>query len=190
MKKPKTKKSKTQKKLTIKIILTLLVLLSCVLIIASISNTKKVLDKKKENKAVETIKLNPINQISLKELNEKIKIKESFILYVGYKGCSSCENYSPILQRSQTMLGFNAYYINIKEINTKSSDWNNFLKKVTTRQKLSVVLDDKKTTIDDTVGNIVKKYGYTPTTFRIEKGNVINAHIGAMSSDQIEEFVK
>ncbi len=74
MKKPKTKKSKTQKKLTIKIIITLLVLLSCVLIIASISNTKKVFDKKKENKAVETIKLNPINQISLKELNEKIFI--------------------------------------------------------------------------------------------------------------------
>lgn len=41
---------------------------------------------------------NNIKEISFNEFNKKIENKETFVLYVGNKGCHNCVNYEPKLK--------------------------------------------------------------------------------------------
>ena len=128
-------------------------------------------------------------EIDVDKVVEKINNKETFLVYVGYPGCQACEKYNPILKRVQTQNDNDTFYLNYISINKKSKNWTKFTNSIDIKQKMTISEDEKEKTIDDTIGNIMKKYGYTPVTIYFINGKCLNAHIGTMSSTEIEKFL-
>ena len=121
---------------------------------------------------------------------KKIDNEDSFILYIGYENCTACENYKPILKSIMDLNNVDIFYLNYKEINKKSEAWQSIIKNITTKQTMNIKENDKEKTISDTVGNIIKKYGYTPVTVNYVSGKAINAHIGSMTSSTLKSFLE
>lgn len=195
-KKKKNKKSTTlEKKCNVSnftgqtILLIIVSITAIVLVYLSISNNKKINDKK-QKESMETLVLKDFITTDIDNIIKKLEKNESFILYVGYKGCSACESYSPILQREISNLGKDVYYLNYKDIDKKSSNWSKLTNKIKTNQRIVLNNNEKKEVIEDSVGNIMKKHGYTPVTIKVDNGICTNAYIGAMNSSQVADFLK
>ena len=183
-------KSKLVKKIDYKkeilILLTFFVIAG--VIISTIVNSSNINNKKEQN-GVEMMELRDFIEIDVDKVVEKINNKETFLVYVGYPGCQACEKYNPILKRVQTQNYNDTFYLNYITINKKSKNWTKFTNSIDIKQKMTISEDDKEKTIDDTIGNIMKKYGYTPVTIYFINGKCLNAHIGTMSSTEIEKFL-
>lgn len=189
MKKIKSKSKlvkKTDYKKEILILLTFFVIVG--VIISTIVNSSNISDKKEQN-GIETMELRDFIEIDIDNVIEKINNNETFVLYVGYPGCQACEKYNPILKRVQTQNENDTFYLDYKLINKKSKNWTKLTSSINIKQKLIISEDEKEKTIDDTIGNIMKKYGYTPVTIYFVDGKCVNAHIGSMSSSEIESFL-
>ena len=168
------------------------VLVICVIIIvlAIIIGTVVSNNRNKKNKPVEILELKEIDKLSLKEVMKKIDDKESFVILIGYPGCQACEDYQISFQRVQASLEFTSYYLNYKEFDEKSELFKKFAKLININQNLKVDENGKEEVLDDTVGNILKKKGYTPVTVVIKAGKCVDAHIGKLSEENIEKLVE
>lgn len=171
----------------IMLIIVLFILLGGI-ILSTFLNSRKIKNKNSNN-GVETIELREFIEIDVDEAINKINNKETFVLYIGYSGCQACEKYNPILKRVQTQKDFITYYLDYKSINKNSNAWKKLIKAVDVKQSLTVSIDEKNEKIDDKVGNIMKKYGYTPVTIYFINGDCANAYIGSMSSSEISDFL-
>lgn len=185
-KKVRQTKKENDKKKRIFIVVSIVIILG--IIISTIYNSTNIRNKK-GGSGVETMKLQEFIDLDLNEVINKIKNVESFVLYVGYTGCQACESYSPVLKRVQTQRDSETYYLDYKSINKKSKDWKTLTSAINVEQKLTVSKDGEKVTIDDKIGNIMKKNGYTPVTVLFKNGKCVNAHIGSMSSNDLEKFL-
>ena len=57
--------------------------------------------------------------INYDELGEKIKNKDSFVLYVGSSECSHCAEFKPILEKVVKKYKLKVYYINMANLMKK-----------------------------------------------------------------------
>lgn len=74
-------------------------------------------------------KNNPIVYSSFKEVSEKIKNKEDFIVYVGFSACPWCRSVIPyVLEEAKENKIDKIYYINVREDNTRESDLRGYFK--------------------------------------------------------------
>lgn len=185
-KKVRQTKKENDKKKRIFIVVSIVIILG--IIISTIYNSTNIKNKK-DGSGVEIMKLLDFIDVDLSEVVNKVKNEENFVLYVGYTGCQACESYSPVLKRVQTQRESATYYLDYKTINKKSKEWKTLTNKIDVEQKLTVSVDGEKVTIDDKIGNIMKKNGYTPVTIVFENGKCVNAHIGSMSSSELEKFL-
>lgn len=72
---------------------------------------------------------NPMVYITFKEVSEKIKNKESFILYVGFSSCPWCRSVIPyILEEAGKHNIDKIYYINLREDGTRNTDLRGYYK--------------------------------------------------------------
>lgn len=103
-------------------------------------------------------------EINYDELSEKIKNKDSFVLYVGSSECSHCADYRPKLEKVISKYKLEVYYINMA--NVSEAKYNAVRKKV------------------DMEG--------TPTTVYLEKGKTKSSPriSGDTDSETIEDFFK
>ena len=69
-----------------------------------------------------------LNNISYDELSQKIKNKESFVLYVGSSECSHCAEYKPKLEKAINKYKLDVYYINMADLSL--AKYNAVLRKV------------------------------------------------------------
>lgn len=182
----KQNKEDNDKKKIILIVVSIIIVLS--IIISTVYNSSNI-KRKKDGSGVETMQLQEFININLSDVVSKINNGESFVLYVGYTGCQACESYSPILKRVQTQRNVETYYLDYKSIDKKSKNWNTLTSKIDIAQKLTISKDNEEKTIDDKIGHIMKKYGYTPVTVVFEKGTCVNAYVGSMSSSELENFL-
>lgn len=185
MKKKKQGKNSKRKKM---VLITILIGILLALFISTIYNSMNV-KSKKNNSGVEVMELKEFIDVSLNEVINKVNNKEDFVLYIGYPGCQACETYSPTLKRVQTQRDDETYYLNYKSVNKKDKNWKSLNDKIKIEQKLVVSIDGKETTIEDSIGNIILKYGYTPVTIIFEKGKCINAYIGSMGARKLETML-
>ena len=188
-KKSNKKTIKTNKRDSKKIILICILIFIVIGVLASTIYNSSKIKNKGANKGVETMELKDFINVNLDEIIKMINAKKSFVLYVGYTGCQACEKYSPILKRVQSQNEVDTYYLNYKAIDKKSKNWKTLTNLIDIEQKITVSKDNENITIDDEIGNIMKKYGYTPVTVVFSNGKCINAHIGSMSSSEIESFL-
>ena len=56
---------------------------------------------------------NVLQRVDFKELEEKIKNKESFILLISQESCSHCEDYTPKMKKVLKNNNLEAYNLNI-----------------------------------------------------------------------------
>ncbi len=66
--------------------------------------------------------------INYDELGEKIKNKDSFVLYVGSSECSHCAEFKPILEKVVKKYKLEVYYINMA--NLSLAKYNAVMKKI------------------------------------------------------------
>lgn len=72
---------------------------------------------------IEIAQDNPIIYTTFKKITEKIKNKETFILYIGFSACPWCRSVTPYIIEEANKNGIDKiYYINLREDNTKESD--------------------------------------------------------------------
>ena len=121
--------------------------------------------------------------IKYDELQTKIENKESFIFYIGQERCSNCYEY---LETLQTYFKENKddviYYISYEEnfasgmpFNGKQSEFSN---------KAYELLGKKY--YEDY--GFLKENLYTPTTFRVIRGEYESAYIGSLSSYLLDDL--
>lgn len=66
--------------------------------------------------------------ITVSELEGKIKNQDSFVLVISQTGCSHCEQYLPELNRTLKEIDFNAYVLNVTGLNNEeASTLNNYV---------------------------------------------------------------
>lgn len=159
------------------------------IVCSTIINSSIVKNKKKENQNIEILDLKEFVDVDLAKIFNMINDKRSFVLYIGYKGCKACEDYSPILKRVQSQNGSDTYYLNYKSIDKKSKNWKKLTNMIDVEQKITISKDGENVRIDDKIGNIMYKYGYTPVTILFVNGECKNAHIGSMGTNEINSFL-
>ncbi len=72
---------------------------------------------------------NPMIYTTFKEVNEKIKNKDSFVLYVGFSSCPWCRSVIPyILEEADKHDIDKIYYINLREDGTRNTDLRGYYK--------------------------------------------------------------
>lgn len=82
--------------------------------------------------------------ISYDDLSEKIRNKESFVLYVGSSECSHCAEFKPILEKVVNKYNLDVYYINMANIS--AAKYNAVMKKVDGKgTPITVYIKDGKT---------------------------------------------
>ena len=67
---------------------------------------------------------NVLQRVDFKELEEKIKNKESFILLISQESCSHCEDYTPKIKKVLKNNNLEAYNLNITYVSEE--DFNKF----------------------------------------------------------------
>ncbi len=67
---------------------------------------------------------NVLQRVDFKELEEKIKNKESFILLISQESCSHCEDYTPKMKKVLKNNNLEAYNLNITYVSEE--DFNKF----------------------------------------------------------------
>ena len=95
---------------------------------------------------------------------EKLKNKESFIVYIGYDDCPSCKEYKPILQQLIENYDVTIYYL---------------------------PTDNKE--YEDQLNEIQYDYFYrmlwTPTTYIVEEGKVVDIREKVVSYEDLEKWL-
>ena len=82
--------------------------------------------------------------INYDDLSEKIRNRESFVLYVGSSECSHCAEFKPILEKAVNKYKVDVYYINMANIS--AAKYNAVMKKVDGRgTPTTVYIKDGKT---------------------------------------------
>lgn len=57
-----------------------------------------------------------LKNISYNELNEKMKNKETFVLYIGAANCSHCSEFKPTLEKVVKEYNLDVYYIDMATV--------------------------------------------------------------------------
>lgn len=146
--------------------------------------------QKKHQPQLKVTKFEEFETTSLEQLNQMIDNQEKIVVYIGYTGCQACEEHSFYLHRVQKQQKLKIYYLDYQTINRKSKQWVKLLKRVKIKQYLVLKIKNREVKIDDTVGNIIRKYGYTPATILFENGVCTQAIIGQLAEDQLNKMLK
>lgn len=79
--------------------------------------------------------------ITYDDLAQKIKDKQSFVLYVGSSECSHCAEFKPILEKAIKKYKLKVYYINMANVST--ARYNAVMKKIDGRGTPTTVYIEK-----------------------------------------------
>lgn len=67
-------------------------------------------------------------EINYDELSNKIQAKDSFVLYVGRKTCSHCQEFKPTIEKVVNKYNLEVYYIDLDNVST--AKYNAVMKKI------------------------------------------------------------
>lgn len=153
--------------------------------------------REKDGKTITTIYLsesNPFVYTNADEIIEKIKNKDSFVVYFGFSDCPWCRSMITVLESAAKKTGIKeVYYFDLKDENKEdirdvlsldengnivsekegSTDYNKLL------EELNDSLDIYEGLNDESIKRI-----YAPTVLFIQDGKVIGKHVGTLDSQK------
>lgn len=109
--------------------------------------------------------------------------KGTYVLYIGRSDCSACITYLPSLQQAQANLGYTTQYLDLNKLDTKSSNYESLVSKLTLKYTMTI----SGTEQTETFG---KWMGYTPMTIIIKNGKMVDGEIGAITYDTLVDMLK
>ena len=168
-----------------------LLLIICIILL---TNNKTSDDNKTTNNTTSSesdYDVSMMNQVNLKDVIELFDSKKQYVLYIGRSTCSSCKKFLPSLQAAQEEFGYTTQYLDITTIDGNSSEMKQFVKLLDLKTKVNVTNDDgDPEEVEDTYGNLLNEYGFTPVVIIINDGKMVAGNIGSMSTDAFQEFLK
>ena len=143
----------------------------------------------KETAVTKSNKETPLTKVTLLKALELIKEDKLVFIYLGYDGCSYCNKFTPSLKQTVSKYDMKLYYIDIKENDLKSKDWEKFTGKLNKKFTLNLEIDGKKVKQTKKIGEFLKEKGYTPSFVVFKNNKLVDGYIGALYKEKLEEFL-
>lgn len=110
-----------------------------------------------------------VKEILFEKVEEKIADDDSFILYIGYEGCSGCQAFQPVLKKfHQKNKSVTIYYLNVNHADGVYDD--------------ATLTEDGMDDLWDLIIPVVitddEAGQYTPTVVAIKDGELVKAYQG------------
>lgn len=112
------------------------------------------------------------------EITKKIKSGDEFVLFIGQNSCTYCQKMLPTLQQAQKDYGYTTVYLNIKSVDTTSTEY----------KEMAALLDVEKTSNGET-----KEFGefkVTPMMAVIRNGKMVDGMIGYNTYENFAKFLE
>ena len=171
------------------VIIGLLIVLCLFLIFDRNSNSSK--NNGQTEKVSNDYDISMMNEVEVSDVLDMFEDKELHILYIGRETCGVCKAILPNLQKAQDDLNYITQYLDITEVDRSSSDWEKLEKLLDIETSVSITNDEgKKELKAETFGYFIGTYGYTPTMVIINNNNMVAGHIGNMTLDELENWLK
>ena len=146
-------------------------------------------NKKKETDVTGSANYNSFKTVTISKVLDLIKGKEPVFIYFGYKGCNACDKFTPILTDLLDEYDFDVYFLNIKELDSKSSEWKDFTKKLTKKLTIVIKKDGQNIQYNKKMGDFLYDNGYTPSFAVFKDGKFVDGNIGILQIDDLKEFL-
>ncbi|MCI8575298.1 MAG: thioredoxin family protein [Bacilli bacterium] len=125
-----------------------------------------------------TYDVSMFTSLTAKQVTQKIKSGDQFLLFIGYEGCTFCKKMLPNLQKAQESYKYTTVYLDIDKADTSSTDY----------KEMASLLNIKKT-----VNNETKEFGqfqYTPMIAVINDGKMVDGMIGYNTYENLVSFLE
>jgi hypothetical protein len=128
---------------------------------------------------VETVDTSMFKVVTLKETLDLFESDEAKLLVMSVPTCTATIGYTPHLQIVQAKQGYHTYYLDLTTIDTNSEDF----------KKLQEKLDFEYNFMG-TIDKFSKFIENTPSTIIIKNKKQVFGHIGSISTNALETYVK
>lgn len=123
-----------------------------------------------------------MNSLNLDDLIKLFDKKDTYVVYLGRANCSACVSFLPTLQDMQSKYDYTTQYLDIRTVDTTSSNFETLKEKLNVKKTIKVNGEEKT----DAYGNF---YGYTPMVFIIRNGKFVDGIVGSYSKTEFEKFL-
>ena len=145
----------------------------------------------------ENYDVSKFNEVDVDGALALFKDKGTHVLYIGRSDCEYCQQTVPILTLIQEELNYTTDYLAV-EMSTIDKDWSywnqelaDLAKKFDKKTELNVSNSEGKTEKkEDTYGNFLLNYGYTPTVIVIKNGKMVDGFFGYKEADNIKSIIE
>ena len=126
------------------------------------------------------------NEITVKSAIDKIDQTGLTLVYVGYDGCSACEDFVVKLASLAKDYDVVVYYVDYKSADKESDEWKTFTSKLDLSTSITIEKDGEEKTETKAIGEFLEEKGYTPVLAIFDSGRMVNGSIGNIDEDSLE----
>ncbi len=181
--KTKKKKIKTDRFIIFMTVACLALLITWVIV----DNKKIANDKDTQTPEISSI---DFHEVSLEEALKIINSGELSLIYIGYEGCAPCDRFAPRLDDVAKEYNIRVNYLNYKDIEKTSKDWEDFTKKFTKQQTINIKNEEDISSNTKTIGRFLFEDGYTPTFAIFKHSEMIDGNIGGKKRAELRELLE
>lgn len=139
------------------------------------------------NSNYDVSKMNKVSVAQAKALFDKKGLQ---VLYIGREDCSVCLKTVPILNQVQTELKYTTNYLDLNSVNNWQTEMKELTDLFTAKTTVKTTINGEMVTLNDEIGAIFIKYGFTPTIIIIKDGKMVDGFIGYEDYDTIKETIE
>ena len=96
----------------------------------------------------------------------------------------------PALKKAQIEYNFVSLYIDITKVDRLSSEWQEFINKLTMKSTQTLGETDEGEKVTESYGYFLDEYGFTPTFIVSKSGKQEAGFIGYKSEEELFNFIK
>lgn len=147
------------------------------------------------NDSTKTYDVSKMTKVNVDGAKALFDSKEIQVLYIGRSDCSVCIDTVPVLNEVQKELNYVTNYLDLNSVSNWKTELKPLADLMTVKTKLTTTVrneegESEKVTLDDTMGNIFIKYGFTPTIVIIKDGKMVDGFIGYKDHDTVKKLVE
>ncbi len=144
----------------------LLALNLCVNLINGTKNTNNSKTTTEEEELGE-YDVSQFEELTVSELDEKIKAGGTQVVYIGRSTCGYCVKFVPVLKEAQNDLGYKTIYVDLTQVSSSDAE-----------------------TLYGYDSFVEENFGYTPMVLVFKDGNFVKGTVGYTELDELKSFLK
>ena len=142
------------------------------------------------NKEEQTYDISFMKEVSVSEALDLFESENYHVIFVGREKCFVCEKMLPALKKAQIEYNFVSLYIDITKVDRLSSEWQEFINKLTMKSTQTLGETDEGEKVTESYGYFLDEYGFTPTVIVSKSGKQEAGCIGYKSEEELFNFIK